>query len=42
MVDFGGEMQSMDEVLMQRDGCAAVMVTSHVTAVIVEKWWRQP
>ena len=36
-----GEMQTMDEVLIQRDGCAAAMVTSHVAAGIVEKWWRQ-
>ena len=41
MVDVGGEMQTMDEVLMQKDGCAAAVVASHIAAGIVEKWWRQ-
>ena len=41
VVHFGGEMQTMDEVLMQRDDCAAAVVTSHVAAGIVKKWWRQ-
>ena len=41
VVDFGGDMQTMNNVLVQRDGCVAVAVTSHVAAGIAKKWWRQ-
>ena len=39
VVDFGGEMQTMNDVLMQRDCCAVAAVISLVAAGIVEKWW---
>jgi hypothetical protein len=37
VVDFGGEIQIMDEALTQRNDCAVTVVASHVTAGIVEK-----
>lgn len=39
VVDCGGGMQIMDQDLMQRDGCAAQAVASHVAAGIMQKWW---
>ena len=41
MADFGGEMQTVDDVLMQRDCCAVAAGISPVATGIVEKWWRQ-
>lgn len=41
VVDFHGEMQIMNDDLTRRDGYAVAAVSPHVTAVIVEKWWRR-
>ena len=41
MADFGGEMQTVDDVLMQRDCCAVAAGISPVATGIMEKWWRQ-
>jgi hypothetical protein len=41
MVTQGGEMQMMDNVLTQRDGCAAATIASHVATKMAEKWWQQ-
>ena len=41
VVHFDGEMQTMDDVLMQRNCCAVTAVILLVAAGIVEKWRRQ-
>ena len=38
VVDFGGEVQIMDDDLTQRNGCVVAVSVSHVAAGIVEKW----
>ena len=44
MFGFGNEMQSMDDGLMQRNGCVVALVGFSrclAAARIEEKWWRQ-
>lgn len=41
MIDFSGEMQTMNNDLTQKGGCVAGVIGSHIAAGIVEKWWRQ-